>query len=609
MISLSAIDVAVFVLFVATVVGLGLSKSRNEKDSESYFLAGRGLKWWLIGFSLIAANISTEQFVGMSGQAADYIGLAIASYEWMAAVTLIVVAFFFLPKFLQSGVYTAPEFLKVRFNDSARLIMAVFTMIMYVGVTISAVIYSGALTLSTLFPAVGLVSSAWIIGIIAAGYVVTGGLKAVAWADLIQGSALILAGGVILVLALRALGAAPVDELTFTTAATGVADGAGGWTKLVELNADKLHMALPAWDLVLPWTALAVGLWIPNFYYWGLNQYIIQRTLGSESLAEGQRGAVFAAGLKLLIPFVIVFPGIAAFNLFSGEMAAEAARDPQILAGNEAAWVQFQSVQDDPAAPPVIFDFDAAWAQANPERVPALRAHNARIEAQVGLNVAHVRLIGYKYDTALALLIGRLVPQGVGLQGFILAALLGAVVSSLASMLNAASTIFTMDLWRRYLRPRSTERELVGTGRATVAIFAAIGCLLAPLLGNPRFGGIFTFIQEFQGFISPGILAVFLFGFFVKKANRWSGTVGLLACPLIFGGLKVAVPSIAFLDRMAIAFFIVLGILTLMTVLRPKTDEDVVEHVPDIELVASRGAKWAGGLVVAATVALYAYFW
>jgi SSS family solute:Na+ symporter len=609
MISLSVIDVVVFVLFVATVIGLGLSKSRDEKDSESYFLAGRGLKWWLIGFSLIAANISTEQFVGMSGQAADYVGLAIASYEWMAAVTLIVVAFFFLPKFLRSGVYTAPEFLKVRFNESARLIMAVFTMIMYVGVTISAVIYSGALTLSTLFPAVGLVAAAWIIGVIAAGYVVSGGLKAVAWADLIQGSALILAGGVILVLALKALGATPVEELTFTTSATGVADGAGGWTKLLELNADKLHMALPAWDLVLPWTALAVGLWIPNFYYWGLNQYIIQRTLGSESLAEGQRGAVFAAGLKLLIPFVIVFPGIAAFNLFSDEMAAEAARDPQILAGNEAAWVQFQEVRDDPTAPPVIFDFDTAWAEANPERVPALEAHNDRIEAAAGLNVAHVRLVGYKYDTALALLIGRLVPEGVGLQGFILAALLGAVVSSLASMLKAASTIFTMDLWRRYVRPRSTERELVGTGRTTVAIFAAIGCLLAPLLGNPRFGGIFTFIQEFQGFISPGILAVFLFGFFVKRANRWAGTVGLLVCPVIFGALKVAAPSIAFLDRMAIAFFIVLGVLTLMTVLRPKTDEDVVEHTPDIDLVASTGAKWAGGLVVAATVVLYAYFW
>ena len=196
MISLSAIDITVFVLFVAAVITIGMAKSRHEKDSESYFLAGRGLQWWLIGFSLIAANISTEQFVGMSGQAADYVGLAIASYEWMAAITLVVVAFFFLPKFLKSGVYTAPEFLRVRFNDEARFIMAIFTMVMYVGVTISAVIYSGALTLSTLFPGVGLVLAAWIIGLIAAVYVVSGGLKAVAWADLIQGSALILGGGV-----------------------------------------------------------------------------------------------------------------------------------------------------------------------------------------------------------------------------------------------------------------------------------------------------------------------------------------------------------------------------------------------------------------------------
>jgi SSS family solute:Na+ symporter len=537
------------------------------------------------------------------------VGLAIASYEWMAAITLIVVAFFFLPKFLQSGVYTAPEFLRVRFNESARLIMAVFTMIMYVGVTISAVIYSGALTLSSLVPAVGLVPAAWIIGVIAAVYVVSGGLKAVAWADLIQGSALILAGAIILILALNALGSTPVSELAYSTSASGVADDAGGWTKLMELNADKLHMVLPSWDLVLPWTALVIGLWIPNFYYWGLNQYIIQRTLGSESLAEGQRGTVFAAALKLVIPFVIVFPGIAAFNLFSDEMAAEAARDPQILQGNEAAWVRFEGLQDAPDAPPVIFDFDQAWAETHPERAAAVEAHNVRIQASTGRNVEHVRLVGYKYDTALPLLIGRLVPQGVGLQGFILAALLGAVVSSLASMLNAASTIFTMDLWRRYFRPGSSETALVVTGRTTVAVFAAVGCLVAPLLGNPRFGGIFTFIQEFQGFISPGILAVFLFGFFVKKTNRWAGTVGLLACPVIFGALKVAVPSIAFLDRMAIAFFIVLAILTVMTLVKPKTDADIVEATPDIELTPAPGARLAGGLVVLATLVLYAVFW
>lgn len=609
MISLSAIDITIFIAFVATVITVGLAKSRQEKDSEGYFLAGRGLQWWIIGFSLIAANISTEQFVGMSGQAADYVGLAIASYEWMAAITLVVVAFFFLPKFLRSGVYTAPEFLRVRFNDWARFIMAVFTMIMYVGVTISAVIYSGALTLSTLFPGVGLVIAAWIIGLIAAVYVVSGGLKAVAWADLIQGSALILAGGVILFLAVRMLGDTPVSELAFTAPVTDLPDQAGGWTKLMELNSDKLHMVLPSWDLVLPWTALVIGLWIPNFYYWGLNQYIIQRTLGAHSLAEGQKGTVFAAGLKLLIPFVIVFPGIAAFNLFSEDMAAEAARDPQIIEGNQRAWERFEAVREDPDAPPVIFDFDQGWADANPSRAEAIDAFNQDVARETGRNVEHVRLVGYKYDTALPLLIGRVVPTGVGLQGFILAALLGAVVSSLASMLNAASTIFTMDLWKRYVRPESSETGLVVTGRTTVAIFAAIGCLVAPLLGDPRFGGIFTFIQEFQGFISPGILAVFLFGFFVPKANRWSGAIGLLTCPIVFGGLKVALPSLAFLDRMAVAFFIVLAILTAMTLISPKKDPDELEQAPPIELSSSRGAKIAGGVVVLATLTLYAIFW
>jgi SSS family solute:Na+ symporter len=176
-------------------------------------------------------------------------------------------------------------------------------------------------------------------------------------------------------------------------------------------------------------------------------------------------------------------------------------------------------------------------------------------------------------------------------------------------MLNAASTIFTMDLWRRYLRPASSERGLVVTGRTTVAIFAAIGCLVAPLLGNPRFGGIFTYIQEFQGYISPGILAVFLFGFFVKRANRWSGAVGLLVCPLVYQVLKVGMPSLAFLDRMAVAFFIVLAILTVMTLVRPKRDEDVVERTPNIELISSGGAKIAGVLVVVATLTLYAIFW
>lgn len=548
---LHGIDIVVFLVFIVAVVTVGLIKSRGGTDSEGYFLAGRGLSWWLIGFSLIAANISTEQFVGMSGAAAGPLGLAIASYEWMAAVTLVVVAFFFLPKFLRSGIYTIPEFLEIRYNAASRSIMAGFTMIIYVGVTIAAVIYSGALTINTLFEGammfgvipVNVVTASWLMGIIAAIYVATGGLRACAWADLIQGSALILGGGVILWFALDRLGdTAMVDLATTSTAAAGaVADDASGITKFFALNEDKLHMVLPRDNADIPWTALVVGLWIPNFYYWGLNQYITQRTLGSKSLAEGQKGVVFAAGLKLIIPFVIVFPGIIAFNLFAGDMV----------------------------------DADGVT----------------------------------QHDTAFGLLIGKLLPAGRGLQGFVLAAILGAVVSSLASMLNSASTIFTMDLYRKYMGPDATQKTLVLIGRICVVVFVVIGCLIAPVLGNPRFGGIFKYIQEFQGFISPGILAVFVFGLLVKRAPPACGVVGLLLNPVMYGLLKLLIPSLAFLDRMALSFFCVLAVMGVITLIRPLPKPFELPTKTHIELTSSRLAKGLGIAVVVATVMLYIVFW
>lgn len=229
---LSVLDITIFLAFIVCVVGIGIFKSRKKKDSEDYFLAGRGLSWWLIGFSLIAANISTEQFVGMSGSAASPLGLAIASYEWMAAITLVCVAFFFLPKFLRSGIYTIPEFLEYRYNAASRSIMAFFTMIIYVGVTIAAVIYSGALTVNTLFEGavifgsipINLVTASWIIGLLASIYVATGGLKACAWADLLQGSALILGGAVVVYMAITKLGATAVADLTDNAAALGITD-------------------------------------------------------------------------------------------------------------------------------------------------------------------------------------------------------------------------------------------------------------------------------------------------------------------------------------------------------------------------------------------------
>jgi SSS family solute:Na+ symporter len=488
-------------------------------------------------------------------------------------------------------------------------------MIIYVGVTIAAVIYSGALTIDTLFKGqtvlgieVNVVTASWVIGFIAAIYVVSGGLKACAWADLIQGSALIIGGGVISYLAFQAIGNTPVADLAATGTAEGLADSAGGVTKFFALNKDKLHMVLPSNDLILPWTALVVGLWIPNFYYWGLNQYITQRTLGSKSLAQGQKGVVFAAALKLVIPFVIVFPGIAAFNLFSDSMAEKATED------NVKILEDYTAIEASGRNPEyMVFELDEHWRRMNPDEAAAIEAFNSRVEQAAQAEDRAVtkskKLVGYKYDTAFGLLIGKLVPSGVGLQGFILAAILGAVVSSLASMLNSASTIFTMDLYRQYLNRSASQKNLVFVGRFCVGVFVVVGCLISPILDDPRFGGIFTYIQEFQGFISPGILAVFVFGFIARRAPAVCGVVGLWSAPAIYLTLKLLLPNLAFLDRMAVAFFCVLAIMTVITVLRPLDKPLELPVKTKIDLQPSRTALAFGMVVVVATLALYAYFW
>lgn len=665
------VDILVFVVFVAVVVTVGLFRSRNADDSgEDYFLAGRDLKWWLIGFSLIAANISTEQFVGMSGNAASNVGLAIASYEWMAAITLVVVAFAFLPYFLRAGIYTMPQFLEVRFNGAARTVMAVATLGIYL-LLLGAVTYSGALTIRTLAVdagyAMGLFTPALVIGLIAMLYVAAGGLKAAVWADLIQGSALLLGGLLITWFAFKALGDAGAAT-TVTDVATGavesrpLADGAGAMERFLELNGNRLNMFLPATDAVLPWTALLLGLWIPNFYYWGLNQYITQRTLGSESLAEGQRGIVFAAFMKLLLPLGIVIPGMIAFNLYADGMAADAGPDnasvlvQYVKANPETGFVAVDESPTDaevagwdddryllavypdagaipqtarlspnvipvtrqlfeatePAPYATFTSADLAFAHVNAglsEEIAAFNAAQEATAAGVGASTSSSTLIAYKYDTALARLLGGVLPQGVGIVGFILAALLGAVVSSLAAMLNAASTIFTIDIYQKYVRPEATQKEIVRIGRLCVFACAAIAVLLAPQLGNPAVSNsIFTIIQEGQGFISPGILAVFAFGLLVKRAPRVSGVAGLLTNIVAYGLLKVAVPEVQFLNRMAICFGLCVAVMAALTALKPMKEPVVFESTAGIELTQSAGAKKAAYVIVALTILLYLVF-
>ncbi|NLH17367.1 MAG: sodium/solute symporter [Phycisphaerae bacterium] len=668
--TLSFIDIAIFIGFVVMVVAVGMIKSRNEKSGEDYFLAGRGLSWWLIGFSLIAANISSEQFVGMSGNAASHVGLAIASYEWMAAITLVVVAFAFLPYFLRAGIYTMPEFLEVRYNAGARTIMALFMMLIYI-LLVGAVTYSGALTLTTLAAKMGynvsLLTGSFVIGLIAMIYVATGGLKACAWADLIQGSALILGGAAIMWFAFDKLGgvkeaAAITNIQTGTVAVQTLEPGTGTLQRFMDLNSVRMNMYLPRNDAVLPWTALLLGLWIPNFYYWGLNQYITQRTLGSASLAQGQRGIVFAAFMKLLIPFVIVIPGIIAFNLFSADMQRESVKDnapimaryfkanPQTKcvevakaptaeavtnwkAGrfmiavfpNDAAVKELKVVnpyvlpmtEDEfgkitPAKFTVFKSEDKTFKAVNTDLAAEIDAYNAetsKAAKAAGKIVVTEKPIVYKYDTALGQLLGNVLPQGVGIVGFVLAALLGAVVSSLAAMLNAASTIFSMDLYKKFLSPKASSASVVFVGRVVVVVFAAIAIFLAPNLGNPKISNsIFTIIQESQGFISPGILAVFTFGLILRRAPRGVGVLGLLTSIVSYGVLKFTIPSIQFLNRMAISFVLCLLLIIIANILKPMAKP--VEFHPNttIDLTPSRGAVWAGLFVVAITLVFYVIF-
>ncbi|MDD8031222.1 MAG: solute:sodium symporter family transporter [Acidobacteriota bacterium] len=509
------LDLSVFIVFFLVVITISMYKSRQERTGADFFLAGRGLTWPLIGFSMIAANISTEHFVGMSGQAAGVAGMAVASYEWIAAITMVFVAMFFLPKFLRSGIYTIPEFLEYRYNSAARGIMAFYMIMIYILVSIAAVVYTGALALHTIFD-FDLVKSVWLIGIIAAIYTTWGGLKAVAWADLFQGSALIIGGLVTMVLGFKAVG------------------GVGAF---FATNQDKLHMIMPADHPVIPWTTLVIGLWIPNFYYWGLNQFITQRTLAAKSLKQGQMGIIFAAFLKLLIPFIIVIPGIIAFQLYKNQLLAP----------------------------------------------------------------------GHTPDQAYPLLIRNLV--GPGMRGFILAALAGSVISTLGSLLNSVSTILTMDLYKRHLKKTANQETLIKIGRVATIGFVLAVCLLAPQLGDPKFKGIFNYIQEFQGFISPGVLAAFIFGLFVKRTPPAAGVSALVLSVPIYGFLKWQFGQVAFLNRMAINFLVLIAVMTIITLVKPLKEPKILPVQENFDSRPSPIIKYLGAVIIILTITLYIIFW
>ncbi|MEO8563394.1 MAG: sodium/solute symporter [bacterium] len=508
---LNWLDIGVVVAFYLLVVGVSLYKGRRGTSSEDYFLAGRGLPWPLIGLSIVAANISTEQFVGMAGQAAGSVGLAVSAWQLTGSVGIVIVAFTLLPRFLRAGIYTMPEYLEYRYNPLARTIMALFTMIIYVTVTMTAVLYSGGLTLATIF-GIPLGTGVLALGFIAALLATGGGLKSVAWADFFLGTALLLGGGLTLFLGLRAV---------------------GGIDAFMAHNADRMHIVLPASHPLLPWTGVVLGMWIPILYYTGLNQDIAQRSLAARSLGQGQLGIVFAAALWLLVPFVIVVPGMISHQLYGAELATP--------------------------------------------------------------------------DAAYPTLIRRLVP--IGLRGVMLASIAGAVIGALASLLNSTATIFTMDLYKRTVRPTASPERLVAIGRLATVVFVVIACTLAPMLASPRFQGVFNFIQEFQGYISPGIVAAFLIGILVPRAPAAAGVTALLGSAPVYGMLQWQLSGVHFLIRMLITFVVVAVAMLLITVMRPLAAPRTMPVQADLDLHSSTLAKWLGAGVVVAVVTFFAVFW
>ena len=464
----STIDILIFVSYCLLIIGIGLYVSRKgNKTSEDYFLASKSLPWWAIGASLIAANISAEQFIGMSGSGFA-IGLAIASYEWMAAITLLIVGKFFLPIFIEKKLYTIPEFVEQRFSTTLKTILAVFWIALFIFVNLTSVLYLGATALDTIIgDGTGSIFMYSIFGlaIFAAAYSLYGGLSAVAWTDVVQVILLVIGGLITTVIALQ-----------YVSPDGGIITGI---KSVYERVPEKFSMILDKGEIITPggkdawWDlpGLAVllgGMWVANLYYWGFNQYIIQRTLAAKSLREAQKGIALAAFLKLIIPIIVVVPGIIAYVMNigpEGTFTAESA-DPSFIgqAGN------------------IINDSAYPW------------------------------------------LIKSFVPTG--LKGLVLAALAAAIVSSLASMLNSTATIFTMDIYKPYIGKNASEATLVRVGRITATVALVIAVIIAPMLNN--LGQVFQYIQEYTGVVSPGILAVFIMGLFWKKSTNKGAIWGVV---------------------------------------------------------------------------------
>jgi SSS family solute:Na+ symporter len=458
--NLAFADYLVFIIYFIIVAGYGYSiyrkRKKNEHDAKAYFLAEGSLTWWAIGASLIASNISAEQFIGMSGEG-FFLGIAVAAYEWLAAVALIIIAIWFIPVYLKNKIYTMPQFLKTRYNESTALIMAVFWLFLYVFVNLTSILYLGAVAINGI--AGGGYLHVIMIGLsIFALLISLGGMKVVAYTDVIQVAVLIIGGLVTTYIALTTVGSY-----------FGVGENAiAGFKVLMKEAPEHFKMMIPKPTaassqndinkyITFPGLlSYAAGIWIINLNYWGCNQYITQRALGAD-LQTARTGILFAGFLKLMMPLIVMLPGIAAFVLYqSGHL-------PQLVGGKDGA-----------------------------------------------------------YSAVLTFL-------PTGLKGLSVAALTAAIVASLAGKVNSISTIYTLDVHKKYIQKDANEKSQVYIGRFAVfaAMILAVLFTWNDLLGIGGVGG-FTYIQKYTGFISPGVFAMFFLGMFWKRTTGAAAIVGLL---------------------------------------------------------------------------------
>jgi SSS family solute:Na+ symporter len=520
-VKLPVLDVGIIGVYAVSIFALAQWVSREkgarQKTAQDYFLAGRALPWWAIGTSLIAANISAEQIIGMSGSG-YVIGLGIASYEWMAALTLLIVGKFLLPIFLKNDIFTMPEFLERRYSPAVRTVMAIFWLGVYVFVNLTAILWLGATAVHTV-AGISVESALIALGVFAGAYALYGGLKAVALTDIVQVSLLVLGGLVISYIAL--------DRLS------GGAGVVAGFRDLTVRFPEKFHMILPPSNpnyKDLPGLSVLIGgLWVMNVSYWGFNQYIIQRALAAKSIREAQKGMVLAAFLKILMPVIIVLPGIAA-----------AALAPDLGRPDEA------------------------------------------------------------YPRLMAML-----PSG--LLGLVFAALIAAIVASMGSKINSIATIFTMDVYKP-LRPQTGQRQLVLIGRLTAAAVLVIAILMArPLLGS--FDQAFQYIQEFTGFFTPGICVIFLLGMFWPRCTTTGALVAAIASAGLSLALKMAWPSLPFIDRVGVVFLACMLIAVVLSLLQQRRDPALRVELQGIDYSTSGGFNVGALTVAAILIVLYTVWW